>query len=111
MPAYMIFIREDQVVDPVVLAAYSAANRANAATFVERYGIKPLAVYGAMEVFEGDAPDGVILLEFATTDDARAWYGSPEYQAAIPLRKLGAAYRAILVEGLDAPATARETTT
>lgn len=100
MPAYMIFIREGPVVDAAAFAAYGAANRANAAVFVERYGIKPLAVYGVAEAFEGATPDGIILLEFPTADAARAWYDSPEYQAAIPDRHRAAEYRAILVEGL-----------
>jgi uncharacterized protein (DUF1330 family) len=100
MPAYMLFIREDAVVDAAELALYSAANRSNAGAFVEKYKLKPLSVYGAIEAFEGDAPDGVVLLEFPTTDDARAWYQSPEYQAAIEHRNKGAHYRALLIEGL-----------
>lgn len=100
MPAYMLFIREDAVVDPVALATYSAANRASARVFVDRYGLKPLAIYGATKAFEGAAPDGIVLLEFPSADAARAWYESPEYQAAILLRHQGAPYRAILLEGL-----------
>ena len=100
MPAYMLFLREDAVTDPEALATYSAMNRQNAGAFVARYGIKPLAVYGATEAFEGDNPDGVILLEFPSTADARAWYDSPEYQSALIHRKRGATYRALLIEGL-----------
>jgi uncharacterized protein (DUF1330 family) len=100
MPAYMIFLREDAVTDPAALQTYSAMNRQNASVFIEQYGIKPLAVYGATEAFEGEAPDGVILLEFPSVEDARAWYGSPEYQAALVHRKRGANYRALLIEGL-----------
>jgi uncharacterized protein (DUF1330 family) len=100
MTAYMLFLREDPVSDPDALARYSASNRANAGAFVERYKLKPLVVYGAVEAFEGEAPDGVIILEFPTMDDARAWYASPEYQAAISDRMRGATYRALLVEGL-----------
>ena len=100
MPAYMLFIREDAVTDPAALQSYSTMNRQNAGAFVETYGIKPLAVYGATEAFEGEAPDGIVLLEFPSTQDARAWYGSPEYQAALIHRKQGAQYRALLIEGL-----------
>ena len=100
MPAYMLFVRENAVTDPEAMQAYSAMNRQNAGAFVETYGIKPLAVYGTTEAFEGEAPDGVIILEFPSADDARAWYGSPEYQAALPHRKRGAEYRALLIEGL-----------
>ena len=100
MPAYMLFLRENAVTDPEAMQAYSAMNRQSAGAFVERYGIKPLAVYGATEAFEGDNPDGVILLEFPSAEDARAWYASPEYQAALPHRKRGSEYRALLIEGL-----------
>jgi uncharacterized protein (DUF1330 family) len=100
MPAYMLFLREDAVTDPEAMQIYSAMNRQSAGVFVEQYGIKPLAVYGATEAFEGEAPDGVIILQFPSADDARAWYASPEYQAALPHRKRGAEYRALLVEGL-----------
>ena len=100
MPAYMIFMREAPVRDQAAMELYSASNRRQAGSFVATYGLKPLAVYGALEAFEGEAPDGVIILEFPTTDDARAWYNSPEYQAAVEHRKRGADYRAMLVEGL-----------
>ena len=100
MPAYMIFTREGPVFDQAEMDAYSASNRAQAGAFVQKFGLKPLAVYGAMETMEGDAPDGVIILQFPTADDARAWYDSPEYQAAAEHRKKGANYRAVLVEGL-----------
>lgn len=100
MPAYMLFLREKPVVDPAALAAYSQANRAAAGEFREKYGIKPLIVYGATEALEGEAPDGMVLLEFPTAADARAWYASPEYQAALKHRKLAADYRALIIEGL-----------
>lgn len=100
MPAYMIFLREDAVTDLAAMQTYSAMNRRNAGAFVETYGIKPLAVYGATEALEGDAPDGVVVLEFPSVNDARAWYGSPEYQASLVHRKKGAHYRALLIEGL-----------
>lgn len=75
-------------------------NRAAAGSYQARFGIKPLAVYGALETMEGEAPDGVVLPEFPTMADARAWYASDEYQAAIEHPRQGANYRAILFEGL-----------
>ena len=100
MPAYIAFIREEPVKDASALASYSAQNRANAALFIEQYAIRPLAVYGDMEVLEGDDADGVVLLEFPSMEAARAWYDSPEYQAAITARHEATRYRAILFEGL-----------
>lgn len=100
MTAYFIFTREGPIVDQAAMDAYSAANRAQAAHFVAEYGLKPLAVYGALDTLEGDAPDGVIILAFPDADKARAWYNSYEYQKVIPLRDKAAPYRALLVEGL-----------
>ena len=100
MAAYMIFIREGAVFDAAAMQRYSGINSAAAGTYQERFGIKPLAVYGALEAIEGEAPDGVVLLEFPTMADARAWYACDEYQAAIPHRMAGANYRAFLFEGL-----------
>ncbi len=100
MAAYMIFMREDAVFDQAAMDAYSGMNRANTALYMEKFGVKPLAVYGKTEAFEGPTPDGLLILEFPSHDDARAWYNSPEYQKAIEQRKKGADYRAILIEGL-----------
>jgi uncharacterized protein (DUF1330 family) len=100
MPAYMIFTREGPIRDQAAMDAYSSANQANAGQYVEQFNVRPLAVYGAQECYEGEAPDGVVLLEFPTADDARGWYNSPAYQDAMALRLKGADYRVVLVEGL-----------
>jgi len=100
MTAYVIFIREEPVRDPAAMAEY---RRLNAANQSQKYNIKPLVVYGAMEAFEGKAPDGIIMLEFPSAEEAKAWYNSPGYQAAIPFRQQEADYRAILVEGAALP--------
>ncbi|WP_340589104.1 DUF1330 domain-containing protein [Erythrobacter alti] len=99
MPAYIMFTREEPVADESALARYSAANRANAADWQKQFSITPLAVYGRLETLEGESADGVVLLQFPTMADARAWYDSPEYQAAIADRHRAAPYRAIMFEG------------
>lgn len=96
MATYMIFIREGEVVDHEAMAAYQGGNRSGGVL----PGMKPLAVYGASETFEGDAPDGVVILEFPDAATAKAWYFSPEYQERAKLRQQAAPYRAIMVEGL-----------
>jgi uncharacterized protein (DUF1330 family) len=100
MPAYMIFTREGPIKDQAEMDVYSASNRGNAGNFVQRFNMKPLVVYGKQECFEGKAPDGVVLLEFATAEEACGWYNSPEYQSAMAHRLKGADYRVMLVEGL-----------
>jgi uncharacterized protein (DUF1330 family) len=96
VPAYMIFLREGAVRDAEALAAYRNSNR----DAPRDPNLKPLVVYGALEALEGEAPDGVVVLQFPSVEDAKAWYNSPGYQAAIPLRQRAAEYRAFIVEGL-----------
>ena len=92
--AYIVFIRESSV-DGDALARYSSLVPP---TFAGR-SVKFHAAYGRQEVLEGPEADGVVVLEFESWDEAKSWYGSPEYQAAIPVRQGGASFRAILVEG------------
>jgi uncharacterized protein (DUF1330 family) len=95
MPAYMIFIRDQPVRDEAAMREYQRKTRESAGGF----GMKPLVVYGATEAVEGTAPDGIVVLEFPDVAQARAWYNSPGYQAALPHRLRAAEYRALIVEG------------
>jgi uncharacterized protein (DUF1330 family) len=92
----MIFIREGEIVDHEAMKAYQSGNRSGTGPA----GMKPLVVYGRMEALEGDAPDGVVVLEFPNSEAAKNWYFSPEYQERAKLRQKAAPYRAIMVEGL-----------
>lgn len=96
MPAYMIFIRETPVQDEAALAEYRRMTRA----IVGEFPVKPLAIRDGIEGLEGTTPAGVVMLELPSVEDARAWYQSPGYQAALPLRLRSAEYRAFIVEGL-----------
>jgi uncharacterized protein (DUF1330 family) len=93
---YVLVIREGAVRDQSAIDTYQRMNRENP----RDPKLTPLVVYGAIEALEGAAPDGVVMLQFPTVEDARAWYNSPGYQAAIPHRKKGADYRAFIVKGL-----------
>ena len=96
MAAFMIFLREGEVFNAQEMEAYRASNQANKQDFK----LQPLVVYGKFETLEGEAPDGVVLLQFPTVEDAKTWYYSPAYQAALQHRMRAANYRVILVEGL-----------
>ena len=96
MAAYMLFIREGAIRDQSEMEVYRRMN----AEAPRDPKLTPLVVYGAIEAVEGEAPDGIIVLKFPTVADAKAWYNSPAYQAAIPHRKNAADYRALIVEGL-----------
>jgi uncharacterized protein (DUF1330 family) len=50
---------------------------------------------------EGEPIEGVVILEFATFEEAEAWYDSPAYQAAVVHRLRGAKYRTFIVQGVD----------
>lgn len=96
MPTYMIFIREGEIVDAEAMAAYQAGNRGSPPAA----GMKPLVVYGAMETLEGEAADGLVVLEFPDRQSAKDWYHGPDYQERIPLRQKAAPYRCFMVDGL-----------
>lgn len=96
MPAYLIVTRETAVHDHAAYDEYQRKNR----EVPPAVPLRPLVAYGDVTAVEGDAPDGVVMLEFQTVADARAWYESPGYQAALPHRLRSAEWRAFIVEGL-----------
>lgn len=95
MPTYIVFTRESTQ-DQAELDIYQSKV---GATFKD-HPHKVLAAYGPQQVLEGDAPEGVVVVEFPSTEAARSWYDSPEYQEAAKHRFKGSTYRAILVEGV-----------
>lgn len=55
---------------------------------------------GKVEVLEGDwSPSRFVMLKFPSVEQARAFYDSPEYQAAKKARQGAAVMRMIVVEG------------
>lgn len=95
MSAYVIFIR-DNTLDEQEMVRYAD----KAAGAADGHPLTPLAFYGAVETLEGDAAEGVVILEFPDMAAAKAWYHSPAYQAARQHRLKGANYRVILTEGV-----------
>jgi uncharacterized protein (DUF1330 family) len=59
-----------------------------------------LARFGACEVKEGAAVEGVAIIEFPTLEAAKAWYESPAYQDASQHRFRGGDYNIVIVDGL-----------
>ena len=96
MPAYLIVYRESPVRDPAEMQQYQAKARQVGGGFK----LTPRVLEGAVTALEGQAPEGVILLEFPSVEDAQAWYNSPQYQSALSHRKKAADYRVILVQGM-----------
>ena len=95
MAAYAIFIRETTH-DRSELDAYTP----KAAASMAGHAMKVLAAYGHQEVLEGPEIEGVVVVEFPTMEDAKAWYDSPAYREAREYRFRGADYRAVVVEGV-----------
>jgi uncharacterized protein (DUF1330 family) len=95
MPAYAVFIRQSTV-DQAELDIYGP----KAADSLNGHSLKVLAAYGRQEVLEGPDVEGVVIVEFPSMQEAKAWYDSPAYQEARQHRFRGAKYHAVLVEGL-----------
>jgi len=94
MAAYIVFTRE------------STRNAAELGTYSQKVGgtlaghpVSVLAAYGRQEVLEGPEMEGVVILEFPTFEEAKAWYDSPAYRKVREHRFRGADYRAVIVEG------------
>ena len=95
MAAYIVFVREG-VRDQSELEVY--AKKAPSAMVGHR--ATALAVYGRHEVLEGPPVEGVVILEFPSFEEAKAWYDSPAYCEARQHRFKGADYRAVIVQGV-----------
>lgn len=95
MPAYIVFIREETI-DESELEMYWQKAPAS----LERQPMKALAAYGRHVTLEGPEVEGVVIAEFPTLEEARAWYDSPAYQEAAQHRFRGAVYRGLIVEGV-----------
>lgn len=94
MAAYVVFIR-DRVRDPEEMAAYSKLSGPSLAG----HSVKVLAAHGPNETLEGAAAEGVVLLEFPTFAEAKAWYDSRAYAEARKHRNLAADCRVVVFEG------------
>lgn len=95
MSAYFI-VYMDGLDDPARLDEY----RKIAGPTLKTSKGKILIRNGKFEALEGPSPKQVIMMEFPTMDDAKAWYHSPAYQEALKIRLECAQCRVMLVEGV-----------
>ncbi len=96
MTAYLV-VHVD-VHDPVRYETYKAMAPAS----IRQYGGRYLTRGGATEVLEGDwTPERLVILEFPSMEQAKAFGGSPEYAEAKALRMATATSSVVLLEGLD----------
>jgi uncharacterized protein (DUF1330 family) len=81
---------------------YKKYAAANAIPFA-KYGAKFLVRGGAFECMEGSTASRNVVIEFPSYEAALACYRSPEYQAAIELRKPVSQLNLIVIQGYDGP--------
>ena len=95
MAAYVI--NDMEVTDPEQLEGYKKLSPPT----VLKYGGKFLARGGVVESVEGEwAPKRVVILEFPSVEQARAWVNSPEYAPARRMRQKASRSNIIIVDGV-----------
>lgn len=96
MAAYVV-VTVDDVTDPDKIAKYRELSGPALAKAGGRY----IARGGEMASLEGGwEPGRLVIVEFPTLEAAKAWYNSPEYQAAHHVREGAANFKMVAVEGL-----------
>src|SRR5215510_9223099 len=96
MSAYVIVFVE-QPADPTAIDRY---RKLAIPTFQGRKAKFHVDPRCAIATLEGDPVDVVVMIEFESMEEARAWYYSPEYQAAVKHRLGTARSRAVIVDKL-----------
>ena len=96
MPAYAI--GRLQMRDPSWRAEYGPKT----AALVTKHGGRYLVRGGAAERLEGQGalPSAIVVLEFPSMAQAKAWYNDPAYAPLIKLRQAGSDLDFVLVEGV-----------
>ena len=94
MPAYLI--AEVDVRDTAAYEQYKKLTPAAIAAYGGRFVVRG----GAVESKEGGwKPARLVVVEFASMDQARKFYDSPKYAPALAIRLEAAKSRVILVDG------------
>ena len=90
-------IADSNVTDPAAYEQY----RARVPAAIAKHGGRFLARGGEVAVLEGDwSPRRVVVIEFPSLEAAKAFYDSPEYQAARALRAGAATIDMLAVAGV-----------
>lgn len=95
MAAYVI--NDMEITDPAVFEDYKKLSPAT----VAKYGGRFLSRGGATETLEGSwSPKRIVILEFASVAQAKAWASSPEYAPAKAIRQRASKSNLIVIEGV-----------
>lgn len=87
------------VSDPEQYKAYVAAN----AVAFAKYGARFIVRGGPFEAVEGTSRSRNVVIEFPSYQAALDCWHSPEYQAAIELRRPASVGDVVVIEGYDGP--------
>ena len=94
MAAYVL--NDMEITDPALFEEYKKLTPAT----VAQYGGRFLVRGGRTETLEGEwSPKRLVIIEFPSVEQARAWADSPEYAPAKRLRQLASKSNLIVVEG------------
>ncbi|MBV8916193.1 MAG: DUF1330 domain-containing protein [Acetobacteraceae bacterium] len=94
MPAYVI--NDMEVTDPDLLEEYKKLSPAT----VQQFGGRFLARGGDLDVLEGEwRPQRLVILEFPSLAQAKAWANSAEYAPAKQIRQRASRSNIIVVDG------------
>ena len=100
MKAYVI--ANIDVHDPVRYADYIKLTPGSIAPFGGRF----IARGGRSESLEGQtAANRMVMIEFPSYEEAKAWYDSAEYRVALAIRQSASHGSLILVEGVETQGT------
>ena len=95
MAAYLV--TEVEVTDPAGYEEYRKGVGATVAAYGGRNLVRP---GGKIEVLEGDwVPKRLVILEFPSIAQLKAWYESPEYQPLLKIKLRTAKSKMVLIEG------------
>ena len=95
MAAYVVV--DITVTDPATYEGYKDLAYPTIGQYEGRY----IARGGKTETLEGDwQPKRLVILEFPTMEQARAWWASSEYADAKAMRQRSASTQMVAVEGL-----------
>ncbi len=96
MAAY--FIAQYVVKDPAGYAAYSQA----AGPTLAAHGAELVSFDAAAETIEGTAPGPqTVVIKFASTEAAKAWYNSAAYQAVVGKRLASTSGYAVISQSMN----------
>jgi uncharacterized protein (DUF1330 family) len=96
-PAYLIS-EADAITDFAAIKKYGEKVPETLAPFDGHYHF--IVAGGKTQSFDGEAPEGIVVIAFDNAEQARAWYDSPAYQAIKPIRQNAVKGRMFIVDGV-----------